>query len=590
MRNEFCTLFDVNYLPRGLVLYRSLAEHCDEFRLRVYCVDRETKDVLDGLALPHLETIGFDELERDDPELLAVKSTRTRVEYCWTATPAICLHALHRDPGLEQITYLDADLMFYADPAPIFNELGHDSILIVPHRYANRWDQGAAVSGIYNVQFLTFKRDERGLEALDWWHERCIEWCFARFEDGKLGDQKYLDDWPERFAGVHVLEHPGGGLAPWNVESYVLTGTPEAPLVDGVPLVFFHYHSLRLHRGVLALLRRLGIRRGDFRAGPAGFLWITSYPVPALERDLIWDPYLRALGRAYEDIRRIQPSFASGFVRPDVAPAARRAVAVFVSRVRGVLRRRLMRRPTVEVATALGSLKVELPHGFEGMVAGDGYEPALVTALQRLVGQGFVCADVGANVGVLTLYLAQSVGESGKVIAFEPVRENAALLRRNVRRNRLESRVTIEQVAVTDGVPPMIQLFPARWGTHAEWTISHEFASREDGIPVERRPIRVAAVSLDSYFPPGSRLDLVKMDIEGAEPQAIAGMRRILADAQPLLVLEFHREVGWPAIPALLQAGYTLEALDGTPLPIPEGPDDVPYQLVARPNVSYSSS
>jgi SAM-dependent methyltransferase len=334
MRNEFCTLFDVNYLPRGLVLYHSLAEHCDEFRLRVYCVDAESKQILDRLALPHLETIGFDELEHDDPELLAIKPTRTRVEYCWTATPAICLNALQRDPELEQITYLDADLMFYADPAPIFDELGDDSVLIVPHRYAPRWAEWEEASGIYNVQFLTFKRDARGLEALEWWHDRCIEWCYFRFEDGKMGDQKYLDDWPERFDGVHVLQHPGGGLAPWNVESYTLTGTADAPVVDGIPLVFFHYHSLKLHRGMLAPLRRRGLLRGDFRAGPHGFVWTTSYPAPARERELIWNPYLRVLGHAYDEARRVEPSFDAGFVRPDPASAARRTAGTLLGRAR----------------------------------------------------------------------------------------------------------------------------------------------------------------------------------------------------------------------------------------------------------------
>ena len=77
MRNEFCTLFDRNYLPRGLVLYRSLERVCADFRLRVFCMDDETQTVLDRMALPNLRVIGLAELELHDPELLAVKPTRT---------------------------------------------------------------------------------------------------------------------------------------------------------------------------------------------------------------------------------------------------------------------------------------------------------------------------------------------------------------------------------------------------------------------------------------------------------------------------------------------------------------------------------
>jgi FkbM family methyltransferase len=218
------------------------------------------------------------------------------------------------------------------------------------------------------------------------------------------------------------------------------------------------------------------------------------------------------------------------------------------------------------------------------------YEPAVVAALERLVRPGFVCADVGANVGLLTLCLARCVGDTGSVVAFEAIPDTAALLRATLREHpALAARVTVVDAAVTDGNEPSVELYPARNGSNGEWTISLDFASREDRVAVERPPIRVAAVSLDNSFPPGSRLDLVKMDIEGAEVQAVAGMRRLLAETRPLLVLEFHREVGWPAIPALLEAGYSLENLDGTPLPHPAGPDDVPYQLVARPRIAASS-
>jgi SAM-dependent methyltransferase len=303
MQNEFCTLFDINYLPRGLVLYRSLERHCDDFRLRVFCMDAETKAILDRLRLPRLTAIGLHELESHDTELAAVKPTRTQVEYCWTATPAVCTYALETEPELEAITYLDADLMFFRDPEPIWQEFGEDSVLIVPHRYAPQWQAQEETSGIYNVEFMTFRRDERGLEALHWWRDRCLEWCYYRVEDGKMGDQKYLDDWPERFNGVHVLEHPGGGLAPWNVEMYELARRNGSVLVDDRELVFYHYHSLRLYRGVTlarALARFADVYR--FTAGPSRFAWASNYPIGDAERELVWDPYVRELSEAIRGV------------------------------------------------------------------------------------------------------------------------------------------------------------------------------------------------------------------------------------------------------------------------------------------------
>ena len=342
MQNEFCTLFDINYLPRGLVLYRSLERHCTDFWLRVFCMDTQTKEILDGLELPRLIAIGLDELEAHDRELLAVKPTRTQVEYCWTATPAVCAYALETEPELEAITYLDADLMFFRDPEPIWQELGDDSVLIVPHRYAPQWQAHEETSGTYNVEFMTFRRDERGLGVLEWWRERCLEWCYFRFEDGKMGDQKYLDDWPERFAGVHVLEHPGGGLAPWNVDKYELARQNGSVFVDDRELVFYHYHSLRLYRGI-TLLRALGFLSQDFRftGGAAPFVWTTAYPVEPGEQELIWDPYLGELRHALQELRRREGTFEAGFVEVDrtalIREAFHRARHRWIARARGAI-------------------------------------------------------------------------------------------------------------------------------------------------------------------------------------------------------------------------------------------------------------
>jgi hypothetical protein len=152
---------------------------------------------------------------------------------------------------------------------------------------------------------MVFRRDARGTEALEWWHDRCIEWCYYRLEDGKLGDQKYLDDWPERFAGVHVLAHMGGGLAPWNATQYAITERGGRVFVDADPLVFFHYH-------------RVGVReRGRHDWQPPGF------SVPPAVRRLVYGPYMAALDEALAAIRTVEPSFTAG-VEP---PTPRREIA-----------------------------------------------------------------------------------------------------------------------------------------------------------------------------------------------------------------------------------------------------------------------
>src|SRR5256885_7301970 len=136
MNNEFCTITNANYLPRALVLYRSLVEACPEFCLRILCMDERTKRVIDAMSLPNAIPIALSELEQYDSEYRAVKDQRSEVEYSWTAIPTVCRFVFEREPDLRMLTRLDCDLMFFRDPAPLFEELGDDSVLIIPHRFS----------------------------------------------------------------------------------------------------------------------------------------------------------------------------------------------------------------------------------------------------------------------------------------------------------------------------------------------------------------------------------------------------------------------------------------------------------------------
>ena len=245
--NYFCTLFDSFYLNRGLVMYQSLKEHCPEFHLYIFPFDDAALKILQQLKLENVTLVSLKEFENE--ALLAVKPGRTKGEYCWTCTSSTIDYCL-KTFSLPHCTYIDADLCFYSDPTVLLDETKDKSVLITEHRYTPKYDQSADC-GVYCVQFITFKNTSSGLQALHWWRDRCLEWCYARFEDGKFGDQKYLDDWTTRFSDIHVLEHLGGGVAPWNVQQYDLSLHQNAWLVTEketgkqYPLVFYHFHYVK---------------------------------------------------------------------------------------------------------------------------------------------------------------------------------------------------------------------------------------------------------------------------------------------------------------------------------------------------------
>src|SRR5688572_1233958 len=123
----FCTLFDRNYLHRGLALYRSLERVAKEFTLVVLCMDDESRATLSKLGLRHARLVTLDEFE--DDELRAARANRSRIEYYWTCTPSLPLWVLDHEPAADLVTYVDSDLYFYSDPAPLFEEMAGCSVM-----------------------------------------------------------------------------------------------------------------------------------------------------------------------------------------------------------------------------------------------------------------------------------------------------------------------------------------------------------------------------------------------------------------------------------------------------------------------------
>ncbi len=249
MRHNFCTLFDSYYLRKGLALYQSLLDIKDDFHLFVVAFDDKSYEILTRLNLENLTVVTL--LDFETPELLRVKPLRTRAEYCWTSTSSVIYYFIQKY-SLDHCTYIDADLMFYSSLIPIYDEIGTNSVAITEHIP----DGPDEPTGKYCVQFVYFKNDKDGMETLNWWRNSCIDWCYSRYEDGKFGDQKYLDSFPILFDNVHVVKNRGLGVAPWNIHLYQFSEYGKIDYKNDLfDIVFFHYHGtkVKLENDVLSI-------------------------------------------------------------------------------------------------------------------------------------------------------------------------------------------------------------------------------------------------------------------------------------------------------------------------------------------------
>ncbi len=244
MRN-YCTLFNFNYLSRGLSLYYSLKKVSKNFNLFIFAFDNLTYEYLKKKKLKNVFVISLKDFE--DIKLKRIKKKRTQTEYFWTCTGSTVLY-LFKKFKLKSCTYLDADLFFYKDPKILINESKDSSCIISKHNYSKKYDQ-TNTSGIYCVQFMYFKNNLEGRKILSDWRKQCIKWCYNRFENGKFGDQKYLDNWPQKYNKIHILNNLGGGVAPWNVQQYkVLKNLKflKSSNKTKFDLIFYHFHSVKI--------------------------------------------------------------------------------------------------------------------------------------------------------------------------------------------------------------------------------------------------------------------------------------------------------------------------------------------------------
>lgn len=196
------------------------------------------------------------------------------------------------------------------------------------------------------------------------------------------------------------------------------------------------------------------------------------------------------------------------------------------------------------------------------------YEPVFYKAFVELIRPGMMIADIGAHFGFFSLGAARRVGDTGRVFSFEPSEETAVTLRRNILLNHLAHRIEVIQ-AVVSSKEALVSFYTS--GTSMAASLSREKVEvLNPERPAAAVEIKVSAVALDQFCQSrGIVLDLIKLDVEGAEFLVLQGAEQVLLRDRPVILCEIHPLQMQQCGGSLQQlkeyvssVGYTLEALD----------------------------
>ena len=236
------TVCNIAYLPKALVLAKSVKRLAGK-KPNVVLFDRKQtfRHPADEINVIWVEDLGIEKLQ----ELAFLYDI---IEFSTSLKPFVARMLLQRH---EKVIFLDPDTCLYSSPASILADLDQHPILLTPHyttpqpRTAHESDLAMMRFGSFNLGFFAVRRGTDAAAFLNWWHDRCIDFCFMESQFGLSTDQKWGTVAPCLFESLKVSFNLGYNMAPWNTFERELSVAPDGSyVVNGrYPLVFFHFNN-----------------------------------------------------------------------------------------------------------------------------------------------------------------------------------------------------------------------------------------------------------------------------------------------------------------------------------------------------------
>jgi glycosyltransferase involved in cell wall biosynthesis len=291
-RRAVVTIVSGNYIARARALCRSLAEHEPNVRRFVLIVDRPVSSIV-------RKDEPFDVIRVEDlaiPEFEDFMAQYTVIEANTAVKPYVLRHLFERH-AIDQVVYLDPDIIVMAPLDEIWRGLDHGNVVLTPHLRDpfrdNELPNELEIlrSGTYNLGFIGLTRGPSSLRMLEWWCEKTEHDCAIDLANGLFVDQKWIDLVPGYVDAVVVVRDAGYNVAYWNLHEREVTERSGKFFADGRPITFFHFSGYDPDRPWVMSRHQ---SRHDLHSLP-----LVKRLFDAYARQLQEEGYEQAIGRPY---------------------------------------------------------------------------------------------------------------------------------------------------------------------------------------------------------------------------------------------------------------------------------------------------
>lgn len=236
----------MNYLPKALVLGKSLKKHNPDIKFYVVLLEREipkeiTKDmykIIDKIILA--KDLGYEDFDKFIFKHSIVEAS--------TSVKGQALVYLLENVA-NKVMYIDPDIKVYQKLTKLEELLEEHDIILTPHVTIPETEENnirnnelcALQHGVYNLGFVAVNGREEGMKFARWWRDRLHLYSYDDIPNGIFTDQRWVDLAPAYF-DCYILKDLGHNMAPWNLSTRKLSKVGKKIMVNGKDeLVFFHF-------------------------------------------------------------------------------------------------------------------------------------------------------------------------------------------------------------------------------------------------------------------------------------------------------------------------------------------------------------